>query len=54
MKKKRPDGTKDLLVTMPEDLKEWLKERATIDHRSMNNFIVDLLEKLRDEEESNY
>jgi hypothetical protein len=36
-------------LRIPNDLKEWLKERAERNYRSLNAEIVDTLRRLRDE-----
>lgn len=43
-----------ITFTSTIELRDWLDERSKIENRSRSNFILDYLEKLRDEEESNY
>ena len=37
-------------LRMPKELHEWVKEKATQQGRSMNNFVVHLLETQREDE----
>ncbi|MGR3495222.1 Arc family DNA-binding protein [Citreimonas sp.] len=46
MKQKRPPFG----LRMPNDLHEWVKEKAEEQGRSMNNFVVTTLQSVRAEE----
>lgn len=46
------DKNTKILITIPKDLKEWVQDKARREHRSMSNYIIDLLmwEREKDEE----
>jgi hypothetical protein len=49
MDAKKP--TKQVLIRLPEDLKEWLTKKAEENYRSVNGEIVSRLQESRDKEE---
>ena len=38
-------------IRLPEEMHQWLKEKAKKDRRSMNQEVIHLLEQLRQQEE---
>lgn len=41
-----------VLVIVPKELKDWLRERAAVDNRSMSNYIVKILMEQKDKDQT--